>query len=501
MIRPNSPRFDPPHVKAYEHCKLNRAELDSSSVCGCFNCLSTFAPTDISEWVDEGRTALCPECEVDSVIGSAAGFPMTPEFLLQMHEHWSLTSSRDSKTVNPDADRYRSASHAPGTARALLVCSFVLLAAAGYIVFHPKVPGLLSWSHLNRAEGRRSFEIVPLETIADTSSNASIGDLNGDGNPDIVLVKGRHWPMASLVFFGDGKGHFTPGPALPSKDAKSYSAPLADMTGSGHLDMILSNDKPDPNLILLNDGKSHFTIGGTFGDPNWPTRTAAVGDLNGDGYPDIAVANWGMPSYVCLNDGKLHFNCRALEDSPSAATVAIADINGDGANDVIYACRNSCQSYVYFNDGKGGFNRKEPWGPPNSSVRAMAVADFDGDGHPDIAACPEKLGCFVYLNDGKGHFGSGIQFQSPQASPHSMIVTDLNRDHHPDILVGYVNAPGVAYFNDGTGKRFQAVPFGDGKGTIYGMAAGDLDGDGWPDVVVARSGAPSFVMFNRPFKK
>lgn len=352
-----------------------------------------------------------------------------------------------------------------------------------------------------KAGGPRSFEIVLLETVSEPSANASIGDLNGDGHLDIVLAKGRHWPVPSRIFFGDGKGNFTPGPSLPSQATKTYSASLADMTKSGHLDIVLSNDEPEPKLILLNDGKGNFTVGGTYGDPRWSTRNAAVGDLNGDGYPDIAVANRGMTSYVCLNDGKLHFDCRPLPDSPSAATVAIADIDGDGANDVIYACRDRCQSGVYFNDGKGNFARKEPWGPPKSSTRAMAVADFNGDGHLDIAACHEDLGCFVYLNDGEGHFGQGIQFDKPVAEPYSMIGADLNRDGRPEILVGYVDAPGVVYFNDGTGRKFQPIPFGDGKGTIYGMATGDLDGDGWPDVVVARSGAPCFVMFNRPPRK
>jgi hypothetical protein len=364
-------------------------------------------------------------------------------------------------------------------------------AAAGLGVLHADAPAPF------QAGGLRSFEIVRLETVSETSSNASIGDLNGDGNPDIVLVKGRHWQVTSLIFFGDGKGHFTPGPALPSKATKSYSGSLADMTKSGHLDIVLSNDQPDAKLVLLNDGRGHFTVGGSYGDARWPTRNAAVGDLNGDGYPDIAVANRGATSYVCFNDGKLHFNCQPLKDSPSAATVAIADIAGDHSNDIVYACRDACQSLVYFNDGKGGFTRREPWGPANSSTRAMAAADFDGDGHPDIAACHERLGCFVYLNDGKGHFRSGIRFQAPEALPYSMIAADLNRDQRPEIIVGYVDAPGVVYFNSGAGAKYHPVRFGDGKGSIYGMAAGDLDGDGWPDVVVARSDAPSFLMFNR----
>jgi hypothetical protein len=388
---------------------------------------------------------------------------------------------------------------------ARLYCALMLMAfATGLMVLRANSLATLSnqlQEESFKGGSLRSFDIVPLETVSETSANASIGDLNGDGYLDIVLAKGRHWPVPSRIFFGDGKGRFTPGPALPSKATKTYSASLADMTKSGHLDMVLSNDEPEAKLVLLNDGKGNFTVGGTYGDPKWSTRNAAVGDLNRDGYPDIAVANRGMTSYVCMNDGKLHFDCRPLPDSPSAATVAIADIDADRANDVIYACRDECQSAVYFNDGKGSFTRKVSWGPPKSSTRAMAVADFNGDGRLDIAACHENLGCFVYLSDSKGHFGDGVRFDKAAAVPYSMTTADLNRDGRPEILVGYVSAPGVIYFNDGSGTKYQPVPFGDGKGAIYGMAAADLDGDGWPDVVVARSDSPCFVMFNRPLKK
>jgi hypothetical protein len=364
------------------------------------------------------------------------------------------------------------------------------------------------------ANSRRSFEIVPLETVSETTANASVGDVNGDGHLDIVLAKGRHWPLASVVLFGDGKGHFSPGPALPSPPSRSYTGALADIMKRGRLDIVLSNDTPDPKFVLLNDGAGHFSNGGAFGDPKWETRNIAVADLNGDGYPDIAVANREMRSDVCFNPGAgkndgapasatpvLRFDCRELPDTPSAASVAIADINGDGFPDVILPCRDECQSLIYFNDGKGNFTREQAWGPPKSSTRAMAVADFDGSGHASIAACHEKLGCFVYLNDGKGNLAGGLQFQKPDAVPYSMIAADLNRDGRAEIVVGYVQAPGIVFFNDGSGKRYMPVPFGDGKGAIYGMATGDFDEDGWPDIAVARSDAPSFVLFNRPAKK
>lgn len=76
------------YILAHRHCSYHRDELEKNTICGCFYCLSIFPPSDIFEWIDDGKTALCPKCPVDSVIGSASGYPITREFLQRMHDHW-----------------------------------------------------------------------------------------------------------------------------------------------------------------------------------------------------------------------------------------------------------------------------------------------------------------------------------------------------------------------------------------------------------------------------
>lgn len=74
---------------AHKHSRLNHDEILRSNQCGCYYCLEVFDPKRIVKWVEKGQTALCPECGIDSVIGSESGYSVDDEqFLKRMYDHW-----------------------------------------------------------------------------------------------------------------------------------------------------------------------------------------------------------------------------------------------------------------------------------------------------------------------------------------------------------------------------------------------------------------------------
>ena len=79
-------------VKAHKHHD-NREEILKSEKCGCFYCLEIFSPDEIIEWHGEDehgieQIAICVKCGIDSVIGSASGYPIERNFLSKMHDFW-----------------------------------------------------------------------------------------------------------------------------------------------------------------------------------------------------------------------------------------------------------------------------------------------------------------------------------------------------------------------------------------------------------------------------
>lgn len=244
------------------------------------------------------------------------------------------------------------------------------------------------------------------------------------------------------------------------EDAAATSA--NDMDGDGDLDVVVSNDTPDPKIVHLNDGRGRFTRGSTFGKGEWSTRYISVIDLNGDARPDVVLANrYGRtqgPSYVCfgVEGGRFAEECVGVAQG-SATTIEAADFNRDGFPDLAVPHRDGGQGFIYLNDGKGTFGGRRPFGPSTAAIRTAAPADLDGDGVLDLVVIDESTGPAIFRGRADGTFSAA-----------------------------------EALGADG------AVPFGDSEGTAYGFAVGDLDEDGFLDIAMARSDARNMLYFGGP---
>jgi predicted GNAT family acetyltransferase len=344
---------------------------------------------------------------------------------------------------------------------------------------------------------------LQLEQTAEASANVSIGDVNADGHLDIVLVKGRHWPLVDLLLIGDGRGAFSPARPIGEAD-RSYSGVLVDIDGDGDLDVVISNDTPDPKRVHLNDGTGEFSVGSTFGQPEWSTRHVGVVDVNGDGRPDIIVANRTGDSsglnYVCYNrgDGRFDGDCNGFAGE-SATTITPADFNRDGHIDLAVPHREGGQSYIYLNDATGKFSERIAFGPADAAIRQSEAADLNGDGILDLVVIDERKGAAFHLGQPDGTFVDARPLGTSGPTPYAMAIADLNEDGKVDVIVGYITARPVALFGDGKGG-FTPVEFGDDQGTAYGFAVGDVNEDGFTDIAMARSDAPNMLYFGRPVK-
>jgi len=319
-----------------------------------------------------------------------------------------------------------------------------------------------------------------------------IGDLNEDGNPDLVTANSLADTIS--VFLGEGDGRFTS--AQYAVGDLPIDVEMADFDGDGHMDLVVSN-AGDNSLSLL-----FGTSEGTFGEEvRWSlassSRNLAVGDFDGDGHPDIAailVGDDGTSVTVFTSQGDGSFDL--LFESPAGISpdaLTAADVNGDGRLDLIVGNFGSIDVYLSKEDGT--FESVSTATPIRTD--SLAVADFDGDGLLDVAVC-ERGSPYLIVGLGRGDGGFDLLPTETFDGPVQCVLTgDFNEDMTMDLVLVVGDGTILSLTGRGDGSLEAHIP--SGPSAAWGSAAGsvgDINRDGHLDVITVSDRDISVVFGN-----
>jgi len=288
------------------------------------------------------------------------------------------------------------------------------------------------------------------------------GDLNGDGVPDVVVANlgsGASGTVSSLL--GKGNGTLATAHTYPAASTP-IGVVLDDFNGDHKLDAAVVNSGDTTSSTDL--GSVSILIGngdGSFQAPvNYPQGTlhpAAIvsSDLNGDGKPDLIVANTATNGLapgniaILINNGNGTFRSgfsSQVGSTPGApSAIAVKDLNGDGIADLAVAYMGVPNSSgivgpggiaIFFGNGDGTFRTGPVAATEDANIsEAIAIADINGDGKPDLIVthcCGQDV--TYLLGNGDGTF-QAEQHLSSGPSPVAAAITEFAGDTAPDLVI------------------------------------------------------------------
>ena len=232
-------------------------------------------------------------------------------------------------------------------------------------------------------DGKANFTLH--ENFGGSSSvrSLTIADMDGDSDQDILLTRrGR----ANQIYLNDGHAKFEKAVEFGTKSDSTIDVGVGDVDADGDTDLVLANRDGQPNTWLLNDGSLKFDEIKPFGDPKSQSRAVVVGDFNKDGKLDWAIGNIGGPNNLFLGDGAGGVASTVTFGSDTGRTYCLAsdDIDLDGDLDLV-AGNVAGANAAYFNNGDGESFRTVTFGAEDQASYGVCLGDVNADGSPDIA--------------------------------------------------------------------------------------------------------------------
>ncbi|MBD2699665.1 VCBS repeat-containing protein [Spirosoma sp. BT702] len=361
------------------------------------------------------------------------------------------------------------------------------------------------------------------------------GDLNNDGNIDIVTADS--FGNTISVLLGNGDGTFLPKVSytMPSNASSPFSVQIGDLNGDGKADLVTANNSSDNVSVFLGVGDGTFPTSTTYAAGDFP-RTLILGDVNLDQIPDILTANRSSKTVsVLLGKGDGTFSpmfAYAAGNRPNSS--ALGDLNGDGKPDLVTCSEDDKTISILVNspltvtalspvrNAKSVVSNTSvtvtlscpPTGPASASVltvwsqqaggKKAGTASINGNSLTFDPSADFKPGEVVYATTttssglakaqvyqfttaaatASGIF-SGTTNVAVGANPYSVALGDVDGDGDLDLLTAnYSNNNVSVRVNDGSGNYSGSTNVGVGNDPAS-VAVGDVDGDGDLDFVTA----------------
>lgn len=355
-----------------------------------------------------------------------------------------------------------------------------------------------------------------------------VADFNGDGHLDIVFGPPRKGSRRlPTVFLGDGAGNWKPwaGMSFPALPFDYGDVKAVDLNGDGIRDVVLATHLRGI-VALVGDGRGRFTAwsqGIEFthrqaGDsPVFSSRAISIVDWNRDGRPDVVALGEGPSpaarpglgptagfqagsrgTIIYLNEGNGTWTKIVNRESRNfGGSIAVADFDRDGRTDFVTGSdRWRFTALLNMSQADGTWRETPlPFPRPDAIYRAVASADFDGDGRPDLAVGfttrehgVYRTGIDVLLNPTGGWQRRTLGALESTVAIQRIATGDLDGDGHPDLVGIDENGDLWVFRGDGKGgfSREPTPELRRGERCRgYGLHLVDLDRDGTDEIVLS----------------
>jgi FG-GAP-like repeat len=325
-------------------------------------------------------------------------------------------------------------------------------------------------------------------------STEAVGDVNGDGYPDVVVADAQSNTVSVLLNNGNGTfqaprqytiGIFNANPTGSTFHLADFrrQVVLDDLNHDGKLDIVVTNFDSEDVSVLLGNGDGTFQPQRRF-DATANPFSVAVGDVNGDGIPDIVAidSQGGADSTVAVLLGKGDGSFKPETTFPAEigggfpfTGLYLKDLNGDGKADLIVVGSNLPSLNVFLGNGDGTFKKPVTYQPAGRLLPGMAVQDVNGDGIPDIVNAGDT-GLGLLLGNGSGGKGDGTftPFFDSQTADH------LFPDGQIPVAVAVADlATGAVTLNS--------------DGSVASTTTTLGKPDGHPDIIIAATGVVAAI--------